>query len=320
MTDEPKPTDAKQPLDADSTLAGFVFTAATQNIQYHYAPVLLTLMGESNPMRLIVESPEVVIGRSKDCDFSLQDNTASRQHCKLVFTNCGNVDQKPAVLIYDLQSRNGITVNGVKVNGHVPLRDNARINVGDTQLGYYVISIPRRPDGAAVSGEVPAMGTPSGELKAADVATSTPAATGASASRPAASVTARNIAIVDSDFEFASDLRERLTGLGRYRAIVYRKIENAIGNFEAFQPHMLLLDGDMPGESCLDMCAKLKAQDKWKNIPIILVFDHFDPTMVRNALKAGAQSYLIKPVADINQLTSRIDIHMNINRMMPQVS
>jgi len=317
-TSENPVAEPEKPMhEAEVTLAGFVFNAEAAKIQYHYAPVLLTLMGESTPQRLIVESNEVIIGRSKDCDFSLADNTSSRQHAKLVYTNANAPDQKPVVHLHDLKSRNGVLVNGVKVNEYVPLRDNARIQIGETQMGYYVLSIPKRVEQPAEA-ESPAPQAPQATPAPAAADASPRFESAPSSQRPAAAVAVKNLVIVDHDFEFASKLRERLTETGRYRVVVYRRLENALGGGgDGITPHMLLLDGDMQGEaSCTEMCQRVKTNERWKSVPIILLFDKFEAQLVREALKAGAQSYLTKPIENLSQLTNRIDIHMNINRMM----
>jgi pSer/pThr/pTyr-binding forkhead associated (FHA) protein len=299
--------------EGDVTMAAMPSLSAMQGVDqnYHYVPVLLTLLGEASPQRVVVESPELIIGRSKDVDISLGDNTASRQHAKIVYTNISQENQKPQIFLYDLKSRNGVFVNGVQVNQHIPLRDNARIVIGDIQLGFYMVKIPKKVDPSQrSSSQVQAAQDSAGSQSNVAAASSSQIGTQGGVSK--------RLAIIESDFEAGSDLRERLEETKRYTAIVYRNVDNAIKNAASTQPQMILLDADMEGPgSCLDICEKLKIEDATKNIPIIVLFKVFDPTLVRSSLKAGAQSYLIKPIDNLSQLTNRIDIHMNINRMMP---
>lgn len=74
----------------------------------------------------LIEGP-FVIGRSAGCQLSLDDPLVSRRHAILV------VGQN-AVTIEDDQSRNGVTVNGVKVSERTDLSPGDRIVIGSQEL------------------------------------------------------------------------------------------------------------------------------------------------------------------------------------------
>jgi len=301
--------------DCDQTLALPVGGQAF-SVGFLYTPVVMTLVGETNPMRMVLESEEITIGRSSQSDFSITDDAASRQHAKIVYSNLNKPDQRPIVHLYDLKSRNGIFVNGNRIADKVMLHDNARITIGNLQIGYYVLSFPKKKieegevEGAPEANGAEAAGTPD-KAGTGGVA---PAAAGSS------SVPAKRLCIIDQDFNFASDLRSMLEKTGRYSAIVFRNVETALRSMENNPPHMVLLDADLPGASTADFCAKLKSSEKWGPVPIILLFNKLDPERLRASLKAGAQSYLTKPISNLTLLTSRIDIHININQMMSTIS
>jgi predicted component of type VI protein secretion system len=74
----------------------------------------------------LTEGP-FVIGRSAGCQLSLDDPLVSRRHAILrVVGDC--------VTIEDDQSRNGIVVNGVRIEGPTELRSGDRIVVGSQEL------------------------------------------------------------------------------------------------------------------------------------------------------------------------------------------
>ena len=69
----------------------------------------LTPVGGGDPYPLI--KTEVTVGRHKSCDIVLNFNNVSSKHCKLVLS-------EGYWYILDLQSTNGVSVNGSKVTDH----------------------------------------------------------------------------------------------------------------------------------------------------------------------------------------------------------
>ena len=70
----------------------------------------------------------VVIGRSTECDIQLGVQNVSRNHARVVFHN-------EEYLIEDLESTNGVFVNGIKVVKCV-LRNNDQIEIGGVKLVF----------------------------------------------------------------------------------------------------------------------------------------------------------------------------------------
>ncbi len=68
-----------------------------------------------------------VIGRSTDCQLSVDDPLVSRRHARLVVT-------RDDVFLEDLGSRNGVLLDGKRVEGRVKLQHGARITVGTQEL------------------------------------------------------------------------------------------------------------------------------------------------------------------------------------------
>lgn len=67
------------------------------------------------------------IGRGVECELSLDDPLASREHAVLIVAREG-------VFIEDLRSRNGVLVNGHKISGRVMLRRGDCITIGAQEL------------------------------------------------------------------------------------------------------------------------------------------------------------------------------------------
>lgn len=72
---------------------------------------------------LEVPPGEFVIGRSPECQLSLDDALVSRRHAILVV-------HPDAVFIEDLGSRNGVLLNGKKISGPSRVNDSDQITVG----------------------------------------------------------------------------------------------------------------------------------------------------------------------------------------------
>jgi len=70
---------------------------------------------------------QFVIGRSADCQLALDDPLVSRRHALLTVRSDG-------VTIEDLGSRNGVSVNGLKIDGPRPLSHGDRITIGGQEM------------------------------------------------------------------------------------------------------------------------------------------------------------------------------------------
>ena len=68
-----------------------------------------------------------VIGRSTECQLSLDDPLVSRKHALLVVA-------EDSVELQDLSSRNGVLVNGIKIEGPTPLTDGDTITIGSQDM------------------------------------------------------------------------------------------------------------------------------------------------------------------------------------------
>lgn len=74
----------------------------------------------------LADSATLLIGRGEDCGLRLSDPSASRVHCKVLFSG-------GRVFVEDAGSRWGTLVNGAPIESH-ELRPGDRIVIGDTEL------------------------------------------------------------------------------------------------------------------------------------------------------------------------------------------
>jgi hypothetical protein len=72
---------------------------------------------------------ETLIGRSSECQVTIEDPLVSRQHARIV------VGEDECV-VEDLGSRNGVRVNGSPIKGKAALKDGDRLRIGTQELVF----------------------------------------------------------------------------------------------------------------------------------------------------------------------------------------
>jgi hypothetical protein len=84
-----------------------------------------------------------ILGRSSDCHVTIEDPLVSRHHARIVL-------EGDRAVVYDLNSRNGVKVNGAPVKDPVELKDGDRIRIGTQELVFCrVDAVPTRAASSA---------------------------------------------------------------------------------------------------------------------------------------------------------------------------
>lgn len=81
---------------------------------------------------LDLNGPEVVIGRSPECQITIEDPLVSRRHARIT------IDERGAT-VTDLGSRNGVRINGTPIKGEAPLKHNDRLRLGTQDLVFLAV-------------------------------------------------------------------------------------------------------------------------------------------------------------------------------------
>ena len=71
----------------------------------------------------------IVVGRGDDCTIQLRDAQVSRRHIQIRFDKADE-----SFFIKDLQSANGVFVNGERITNEEALGDNDTILIGESKL------------------------------------------------------------------------------------------------------------------------------------------------------------------------------------------
>ncbi len=76
---------------------------------------------------------KIIVGRGKDCDVCISDNSVSKHHIEISYESDG-------LYVRDLGSSNGTLLNGDKVNSSTPLRTNDMLVLGFSKVTVEVLA------------------------------------------------------------------------------------------------------------------------------------------------------------------------------------
>lgn len=88
-----------------------------------------------------------------------------------------------------------------------------------------------------------------------------------------------------------------LLGAHGYVAEAVRDGRDAMGRAAALQPHLIIMDIQLPHVSGLDLIAALKADPTLAHIPVMAVTAYAGRDDEQRIRAAGAESYVSKPIS-----------------------
>ncbi len=106
----------------------------------------------------------------------------------------------------------------------------------------------------------------------------------------------KKILIVDDEKPIYSYLEKKLTKLG-YTAITAQDGEEAVAKALSNLPDIILLDVKLPKLSGIEVCKRLKSDDRTRNTPVLILSAKAQSSEIREGLEAGADKYLCKPIS-----------------------
>ena len=105
------------------------------------------------------------------------------------------------------------------------------------------------------------------------------------------------VAIVEDNATLCKYLAELISNTPRHSCVcACASAEEAIEVIPALQPHVVLMDIHLPGESGIACTARLR--EKLPNVQVIMLTVYKDIKMIFQALKAGACGYVLKRSGD----------------------
>lgn len=123
----------------------------------------------------------------------------------------------------------------------------------------------------------------------------------------------KKILIVDDEKELCESIRNILTDRGFSCSFVYDG-GSVLSSIEKEKPDLIILDVMIPGIDGFEVCQRIKHNEDFKDIPVILLTVLGDKENIIGGLKAGANDYIIKPF-DPEELITRIETHLKIREL-----
>ena len=117
----------------------------------------------------------------------------------------------------------------------------------------------------------------------------------------------KEIWIIDDDEEMARAVGLMLTLLD-CNATAFLNARTAVQTLlSGKKPELMIVDINMPEVTGLDLIEFLRRRPEWKNLPIIMLSSEASDMMVEQAMAAGADAYITKPVT-IDELEKALDV------------
>jgi len=128
----------------------------------------------------------------------------------------------------------------------------------------------------------------------------------------------RHILVVD-------DTEDNRTLLEHFLQTSGFETQTAAGGEEALEliaedpPAAILLDMMMPVVSGIDVVRRLRGEERFAGLPVIMVTARSESRDIVEALRAGASDYVTKPI-DFNVLMARLDTHLRLARLQQEAA
>lgn len=120
----------------------------------------------------------------------------------------------------------------------------------------------------------------------------------------------KKILVVEDDI-FISDIYQvKFTQEGFEVAIAVNGLE-ALKILDNFRPDIILLDIIMPQMDGIETLKKIKNNDKWKNIPIIMLTNISEKEKVEESEEMGVNDYLVKSQFTPSEVVGKVNALLN---------
>ena len=123
----------------------------------------------------------------------------------------------------------------------------------------------------------------------------------------------QNTILVVDDEPMAHDIIEGHLVRDGYALAFANDGPEALAYLENHSPDVVLLDVMMPGMDGFTVCQQLKADDRWRHIPIILVTALGGKEDLARGIEAGADDFVTKPVDEM-ELRARVRSMLRIKK------
>src|SRR6266849_3685441 len=127
---------------------------------------------------------------------------------------------------------------------------------------------------------------------------------------------AAKILVADDDQSLVRTLSWILKENG-YEVVVAPGGENLLGRLEEDRPDLLLLDIMMPKVDGLQLLERLKSDDRFKDLPVLMVSSMPPEEATVKSLGLGAADFIPKPFR-VRELLARVEAHLRVGKALAQ--
>lgn len=117
----------------------------------------------------------------------------------------------------------------------------------------------------------------------------------------------KKVLIVDDEPNIVAALEFLLEKNG-YEVQVAANGEDALGQLDAFEPDLVLLDVMVPKMSGYEVCQRMRAQTKWRGIKIVMLSAKGRDVEVSKGMSLGADLYVTKPFSSAELVAALRDL------------
>ncbi len=127
-----------------------------------------------------------------------------------------------------------------------------------------------------------------------------------------------NTVLVVDDEPYGFDVIEAHLYREGYNLIYVSSGIEALNRLDSIEPDVILLDVMMPQMDGIEVCQKIKSDQYWKHIPIIMVTALSSKEDLARSLDAGADDFVTKPVSGV-ELRARVRSMLRIKQQYDEL-
>ena len=98
----------------------------------------------------------------------------------------------------------------------------------------------------------------------------------------------------------------------RYRLVDYGDGVSALAAFQDEKPDLVLLDVSLPGMDGCEVLARMRADARLDDVPVIALTAHAMPGDRDKYLELGFSDYVAKPIVDVEAFRSIVESHLRV--------
>lgn len=115
----------------------------------------------------------------------------------------------------------------------------------------------------------------------------------------------KSILVIEDDSDIAYSLKYNLERSGEYEVVIAEDGRVGLDTAADTVPDLVILDLNLPGLDGLEVCERLRQDDRTTSVPIIMLTARIDESQKISGLDMGADDYVTKPFS-VKELMARV--------------